>query len=239
MHVREADEAVCIGEALPSQSYLNIEAIIDAAKSALRDSPGSIFVRFLKFGALAWGGPAAQIEMIKHECVDDLGWVDEETFKKTLAVYQVLPGPEAHELCVDFGHTCGGKLGGFAAGLGFMLPRLPAHARADGRSTSKPNLSDQPRRALLRADGGGRGDRRPGAPPPERHLHHRCSAGVDRGRRIRLDGLRGRELPARPARRRDRLRPLDQRRGAGAARPGRWRRCRSFSSCSPARSASR
>ncbi len=86
------------------------------------DSPGSIFVRFLKFGALAWGGPAAQIEMIKHECVDDLGWVDEETFKKTLAVYQVLPGPEAHELCVYFGRTRGGKLGGFAAGLGFMLP---------------------------------------------------------------------------------------------------------------------
>ena len=24
------------------------------------DSPGSIFTRFLKFGLLAWGGPAAQ-----------------------------------------------------------------------------------------------------------------------------------------------------------------------------------
>ena len=86
------------------------------------DSPGSIFLRFLKFGALAWGGPAAQIEMIKRECVDEEGWVNEETFKKTLAVYQVLPGPEAHELCVYFGRTRGGKLGGFLAGLGFMLP---------------------------------------------------------------------------------------------------------------------
>ncbi len=34
-----------------------------------QDSPGSIFIRFLKFGCLAWGGPAAQIAMIKHECV--------------------------------------------------------------------------------------------------------------------------------------------------------------------------
>jgi geranyl-CoA carboxylase alpha subunit len=34
MHVREADEAVRIGEALPSQSYLNIGAIIAAAKSS-------------------------------------------------------------------------------------------------------------------------------------------------------------------------------------------------------------
>jgi len=82
----------------------------------------SIFLRFLKFGALAWGGPAAQIAMIKHECVDEEGWISEETFRKTLAVYQVLPGPEAHELCVYFGRLRGGKLGGFLAGLGFMLP---------------------------------------------------------------------------------------------------------------------
>jgi chromate transporter len=88
----------------------------------MADSPRSIFLRFLRFGALAWGGPAAQIAMIKQECVDEEGWVSEETFKKTLAVYQVLPGPEAHELCVYFGRMRGGKLGGFLAGLGFMLP---------------------------------------------------------------------------------------------------------------------
>ena len=87
-----------------------------------RDPPGSIFIRFLKFGALAWGGPAAQIAMIKRECVDEEGWVSEETFKKTLAVYQVLPGPEAHELCIYFGRIRGGKVGGLLAGLGFMLP---------------------------------------------------------------------------------------------------------------------
>jgi chromate transporter len=86
------------------------------------DPPGSIFLRFLKFGALAWGGPAAQIALIKHECVDEEGWVSEETFKKTLAVFQVLPGPEATELCIYFGRLRGGKLGGFMAGLGFMLP---------------------------------------------------------------------------------------------------------------------
>jgi len=60
--------------------------------------------------------------MIRHECVDELGWVDPATFRKTLAVYQLLPGPEAHELCVFLGRTRGGKLGGFMAGLGFMLP---------------------------------------------------------------------------------------------------------------------
>lgn len=60
--------------------------------------------------------------MIKRECVDEERWVSQETFQKTLAVYQVLPGPEAHELCVYFGRLRGRKLGGVAAGLGFMLP---------------------------------------------------------------------------------------------------------------------
>lgn len=86
------------------------------------DPPGSIFLRFLKFGCLAWGGPAAQIAMIRQECVEEERWVSEETFRRTLAVYQVLPGPEAHELCVFFGRLRGGRPGAFLAGLGFMLP---------------------------------------------------------------------------------------------------------------------
>ena len=93
-----------------------------AEAPAAHDSLRSIFARFLKFGALAWGGPAAQIAMIKRECVDEEAWVSDETFRKTLAVYQVLPGPEAHELCVYFGRMRAGKLGGLLAGLGFMLP---------------------------------------------------------------------------------------------------------------------
>ncbi|HYH60761.1 MAG TPA: chromate efflux transporter [Solirubrobacterales bacterium] len=87
-----------------------------------RDSVPSIFARFLRFGALAWGGPAAQIARLKDECVDEEGWVSEEEFKRTLAVYQVLPGPEATELCIYFGRLRGGRLGGIVAGLGFMLP---------------------------------------------------------------------------------------------------------------------
>ena len=87
-----------------------------------RDSLASIFLRFLRLGALAWGGPAAQIAAMKHEFVDEERWVSEETFTKTLAVYQVLPGPEATELCIYFGRLRGGRMGAFLAGLGFMLP---------------------------------------------------------------------------------------------------------------------
>src|SRR5882757_6454665 len=94
----------------------------EPSKPGGAESQTAIFIRFLKFGCLAWGGPAAQIAMIKRECVDEERWISEPTSKKLLAVYQILPGPEAHELCVYFGRLRGGKLGGFLAGLGFMLP---------------------------------------------------------------------------------------------------------------------
>lgn len=83
---------------------------------------GRLFLRFLRFGALAWGGPVAQIGMIRHELVEQERWITKERFNRVLAVYQVLPGPEAHELCVYFGYRSRGRLGGLLAGLGFMLP---------------------------------------------------------------------------------------------------------------------
>lgn len=84
----------------------------------------TLFRRFLRFGMLAWGGPVAQIAMLRRELVDHEGWISSERFNRTLAVYQALPGPEAHELCVYFGHLARGRIGGFLAGLGFMLPGL-------------------------------------------------------------------------------------------------------------------
>lgn len=81
-----------------------------------------LFLRFLRFGLLAWGGPVAQIAMIRHELVEQEGWISSEHFNRVLAVYQALPGPEAHEMCVYFGMIARGRLGGLLAGLGFMLP---------------------------------------------------------------------------------------------------------------------
>ncbi|MDQ4005971.1 MAG: chromate efflux transporter [Actinomycetota bacterium] len=83
---------------------------------------GRLFLRFLRFGFLAWGGPVAQIGMIREELVQRERWISPERFNKVLGVYQVLPGPEATELCVYFGHLSRGRTGGFLAGLGFMLP---------------------------------------------------------------------------------------------------------------------
>jgi chromate transporter len=84
----------------------------------------ALFVRFLRFGVLAFGGPVAQIATIRRELVDEERWIPSDRFNRLLAVMQVLPGPEAHELCVHLGIRAKGRLGGVLAGLGFMLPGL-------------------------------------------------------------------------------------------------------------------
>jgi chromate transporter len=89
-----------------------------------REPLAAIVWRFLRFGLLAWGGPVAQIAMIKRELVEEQRWVSPTRFNRLLAIYQVLPGPEAHELCVHFGMMKGNRLGGMLAGLAFMLPGL-------------------------------------------------------------------------------------------------------------------
>lgn len=94
----------------------------DSGVNVPRQSYFSLFLRFLRFGLLAWGGPVAQIAMIRQELVEEEKWISPEKFNRVLSVYQVLPGPEAHELCVYFGMIARGRIGALLAGLGFMFP---------------------------------------------------------------------------------------------------------------------
>lgn len=84
----------------------------------------SLFLRFLSFGIRAFGGPMAQIAMIRRELVEREQWISAARFNRLLAVMQALPGPEAQELCVHLGMRARGRIGGLLAGLGFMLPGL-------------------------------------------------------------------------------------------------------------------
>ncbi|KAG0022001.1 hypothetical protein BGZ81_008720 [Podila clonocystis] len=77
---------------------------------------------FLEFGLMAWGGPVAQIARIKERLVIKRRWITIARFNRVYAVYQMLPGPEAAEICMFFGCLVGGRVGGIVAGLGFILP---------------------------------------------------------------------------------------------------------------------
>src|SRR3970040_1224943 len=99
-----------------------LNSSVDSSINIAPQSYMGLFFRFLRFGLLAWGGPVAQIAMIRQELVEEEKWISPEKFNRVLSVYQALPGPEAHELCVYFGMIAGGRVGAFLAGLGFMLP---------------------------------------------------------------------------------------------------------------------
>jgi chromate transporter len=99
-----------------------LNSAVDSTINIPLQSYMGLFLRFLRFGFLAWGGPFAQIAMIRQELVEEEKWIGPEKFNRVLSVYQALPGPEAHELCVYFGMIARGRIGAFLAGLGFMLP---------------------------------------------------------------------------------------------------------------------
>ena len=99
-----------------------LNSSVDSSINIAPQSYMGLFFRFLRFGFLAWGGPVAQIAMIRQELVEEEKWIGPEKFNRVLSVYQAMPGPEAHELCVYFGMIARGRMGALLAGLGFMLP---------------------------------------------------------------------------------------------------------------------
>ena len=102
-------------EAKPS---IHPDDAINAPKmNALR-----VLLLFLGYGVRAFGGPVAQINLMKDELVLQQKWISSTRFNRVFAVYQMLPGPEATELACYFGTLAGGRIGGIMGGLGFILP---------------------------------------------------------------------------------------------------------------------
>lgn len=87
-------------------------------------NPLQVFWLFLNFGIRAFGGPVAQINMMREELVEKEKWITQVKFNRVLAVYQILPGPEATEMACYFGLIAGGRSGAVMGGLGFILPGL-------------------------------------------------------------------------------------------------------------------
>ncbi|HUR70975.1 MAG TPA: chromate efflux transporter [Candidatus Limnocylindrales bacterium] len=77
---------------------------------------------FLYLGTFGFGGPAALVGFMHRDLVEKRGWLTEDTYKLSLALAQIMPGPLAAQTAIAIGYFEGGVLGATLVGLAFILP---------------------------------------------------------------------------------------------------------------------
>ena len=77
---------------------------------------------FLKLGTIGFGGPVALVGFMHRDLVEQRRWITEDTYKLSLALAQIMPGPLAAQVAIAIGYFEGGVLGATLVGLAFVLP---------------------------------------------------------------------------------------------------------------------
>lgn len=77
---------------------------------------------FLRLGTVGFGGPVALVGFMHRDLVERRRWITEDTYKLSLALAQIMPGPLAAQVAIAIGYFEGGVLGATLVGLGFILP---------------------------------------------------------------------------------------------------------------------
>jgi chromate transporter len=77
---------------------------------------------FLKLGTVGFGGPVALVGFMYRDLVERRRWISEDTYKLSLALAQIMPGPLAAQTAIAIGYFEGGLWGATLCGLAFVLP---------------------------------------------------------------------------------------------------------------------
>jgi chromate transporter len=90
----------------------------------IADKPGlwPLVAYFLKLGTIGFGGPVALVGFMHRDLVEQRRWITEDTYKLSLALAQIMPGPLAAQTAIAVGYFAGGILGATLVGLAFVLP---------------------------------------------------------------------------------------------------------------------
>ena len=91
----------------------------------MRRAPLSVVLReWARIGITSFGGPPAQVALLRELCVERRGWLTAQEFEDANAATQLLPGPGGTQLAIYCAQRVGGRVGGVLGGLAFMLPGL-------------------------------------------------------------------------------------------------------------------
>ena len=203
-------------------------------------SMGEAFRVWLRVALLSFGGPAGQIAVMHRILVEEKRWISEARFLHALNYCMLLPGPEAQQLATYIGWLMHRTAGGLMAGLLFILPGIVCIMALSYIYAAYGNVGVR-RGAVLRAEGGGAGDRPRGGRARRQARAAQPRHGRARRARLRRDLLLRRAVSAdRPRRGRDRLRRREggtcgvrRRRPWRAGRGGRRPTICSATSCPP------
>jgi chromate transporter len=77
---------------------------------------------FLYLGTFGFGGPVALVGFMHRDLIELRRWITEDTYKLSLALAQIMPGPLAAQTAIAIGYFEGGILGATLVGLAFVLP---------------------------------------------------------------------------------------------------------------------
>src|SRR5262245_48854235 len=89
-----------------------------------RASLSTVIREWGRIGLTSFGGPPAQVAMLRELCVDRRRWLDAQEFEDANAATQLLPGPGGTQLAIYCARRVGGGLGAAVGGLAFILPGL-------------------------------------------------------------------------------------------------------------------
>ncbi len=77
---------------------------------------------FLYLGTFGFGGPVALVGFMHRDLVEKRHSITEDTYKLSLALAQIMPGPLAAQVAIAIGYFEAGILGATLAGIAFVLP---------------------------------------------------------------------------------------------------------------------
>ncbi|HEX2229115.1 MAG TPA: chromate efflux transporter [Candidatus Binatia bacterium] len=77
---------------------------------------------FLRLGTVGFGGPVALVGFMHRDLVEQRRWITEDTYKLSLALAQIMPGPLAAQTAIAIGYFEAGILGATLVGLAFVIP---------------------------------------------------------------------------------------------------------------------
>jgi len=155
MHVRMADESVCIGPPPPAQSYLNMPAIISAAEITGADAvhPGygflsenARFAEILREHGLTFIGPSPETIKLMGDKIE----AKKAVAKAGIPVVPGSDGPiwsdaDAQRVAADIGYPVILKAAAGGGGRGMKIARTPAdisQAFATARAEAKAGFGD-------------------------------------------------------------------------------------------------